>query len=310
MTYVKTNWENGKTPINATNLNKIEEGIANAVATDSEARISNVVSRNLFNKNTNTSIEYSVYPSVLNNGIRVITKLVAQNCYLVYKLSNELLGKTITLSSNIIASSSNQGMARIYFGNSSNYAVTNLVNLETSGSVTATLPSSFTDDTDGIYLLLYGNRNGSGYSVGDYVDYTNLQIEEGLTPSNFVPYLNLEEAMQNSKIQKISVNEILTMKEGFTLLNSDYIYKDRNRYFGDIVIQKNTGSFSSTQDEVATMIKKTMHANNTGCFISNSEWSTTNVAYAYIAPTKIIVCDHNNNGCKCAKIHLDIVVNE
>ena len=31
MSYTKTNWENGKTPINAENLNKIEEGIANAV---------------------------------------------------------------------------------------------------------------------------------------------------------------------------------------------------------------------------------------------------------------------------------------
>ena len=29
MSYTKTNWENGKTPINAVNLNKIEEGIAN-----------------------------------------------------------------------------------------------------------------------------------------------------------------------------------------------------------------------------------------------------------------------------------------
>lgn len=29
MAYTKTNWENGKTPINATNLNNIEQGIAN-----------------------------------------------------------------------------------------------------------------------------------------------------------------------------------------------------------------------------------------------------------------------------------------
>ena len=40
MTYVKTNWENGKTPINATNLNKIEQGIANALE---EAMKENVV---------------------------------------------------------------------------------------------------------------------------------------------------------------------------------------------------------------------------------------------------------------------------
>lgn len=40
MSYIKTNWENGKTPINADNLNKIEEGIANA---QEEAMKENVV---------------------------------------------------------------------------------------------------------------------------------------------------------------------------------------------------------------------------------------------------------------------------
>ena len=40
MTYVKTNWENGKTPINATNLNNIEQGISNALE---EAMKENVV---------------------------------------------------------------------------------------------------------------------------------------------------------------------------------------------------------------------------------------------------------------------------
>lgn len=49
MTYVKTNWTI-ETPINTTNLNKIEEGIANAVETDSVARVTNVVSKNLVSK--------------------------------------------------------------------------------------------------------------------------------------------------------------------------------------------------------------------------------------------------------------------
>lgn len=151
-------------------------------------------SKNLFNKNINTSMAYSVSPSVLDTGIRVITNLVANNCYLTYKLNDSLLGKTITLTSNINASSSNQGMVRIYFGNSSNNAVTNIANLETSGSITVTIPSSFPNDTDSIYLLLYGNRGGTGFSVGAYVDYTNLQIEYGSTSSEYTPHLT------NSKI--------------------------------------------------------------------------------------------------------------
>ena len=50
MAYEKTVWKNNEAPkINATNLNKMENGIANAVATDSIARLDNVVSRNLLN---------------------------------------------------------------------------------------------------------------------------------------------------------------------------------------------------------------------------------------------------------------------
>ena len=52
MAYEKTVWKNNEAPkINATNLNKMENGIANAVATDSIARVNNVVSRNLANAN-------------------------------------------------------------------------------------------------------------------------------------------------------------------------------------------------------------------------------------------------------------------
>ena len=52
MAYEKTVWKNNEAPkINATNLNKMENGIANAVETDSEARVNNVVSRNLANAN-------------------------------------------------------------------------------------------------------------------------------------------------------------------------------------------------------------------------------------------------------------------
>ena len=32
MAYVKTNWQNGVTPVNADNMNKIEDGVANALA--------------------------------------------------------------------------------------------------------------------------------------------------------------------------------------------------------------------------------------------------------------------------------------
>lgn len=54
MAYNPKTWKDdeiGQTPIKASDLNHIEQGIANAVEKNSEALVTNVVSRNLFNKN-------------------------------------------------------------------------------------------------------------------------------------------------------------------------------------------------------------------------------------------------------------------
>ena len=62
MAYEKTVWKNNEAPkINATNLNKMENGIANAVATDSEAILKNVVSKNKININGYVAQQYSFY---------------------------------------------------------------------------------------------------------------------------------------------------------------------------------------------------------------------------------------------------------
>ena len=63
MAYQKQTWNNnpsGGTPITAERLNHIEEGIANPVETDSVARVTNVVSRNLFDKKLITSTSNTV----------------------------------------------------------------------------------------------------------------------------------------------------------------------------------------------------------------------------------------------------------
>ena len=143
--------------------------------------------KNLFNNVITSSSSCSSTP--LNTGIRVTITSAGTYRYLYQVLgANELLGKTITLYSKITPSASNTGYLAIWFGKAgSSAAVQKIGVMATTGSLTVTIPSSFPSGTDKIYLLLYGNLVGTG-NVGDYVDYTNLQVEIGSQPTSYEPY--------------------------------------------------------------------------------------------------------------------------
>lgn len=172
MTYVKTNWENGKTPINATNLNKIEEGIANAVETDSEARLKNVVSRNLANANN-----YLLgHINMSNGGIDednnwAYTKVkVKPNTQYTYQLT----------------STEDQEYEVAQYQSNGTYIVGDYGNWA-SGKQSYTFTTSNNVD----YILIAWRND---------LNHSNIQVEEGPNATNYVPYLNLEEAMKENQI--------------------------------------------------------------------------------------------------------------
>lgn len=275
-----------------------------------DIEVPNVVSRNLFNINKiNPTFNYETRLTRIENGIRATALGTGQYRYSAIELDKTLLGKTITLSVNIKTSSTNQGSLSIFFGTTSEPYLSSVCGLTESGSTTFTIPSTFPSGCDKLFMNVYSNGGGTGVN-GAYVDYTNIQIEEGSQVSEYTPYLNLEEAMEGPKIKKIYITELMNTKEGFSFLDSNYIFKDRNRYFGDIVIMKNSGVFNSTQDVVATLNKTITKAINSGCFLSGGEWVTTNVGYCYMGSDVIAIADSTNSNCNVAKIHLDIVVDE
>lgn len=179
---------------------------------DSIARVNNVVSKNKININGYVAQQYNARISVKNNTARVTCLGDGQNMYSCIKIENinELLGKTCTFKATATSSSSNVPMARIYFG-TDNAPTTEWANFDLYGQtsntqITSTFPANMPSGCDGAYLLLYGNRNGTGFSAGAYADFTDIQIEEGSVATDYAPYLNLEEAMQENNIY--STNEI------------------------------------------------------------------------------------------------------
>jgi hypothetical protein len=145
-------------------------------------------SKNLLNKN-GTYFSNNSTSEPLNTGVRVKTATAGNYRYVAYEIGkSELLGKTITLHSDIVRSASNLSLVRVWFGSSSIPALSPISNgITSSGSETTTIASSFPSGADRIYVLLYSNTNGTS-NVGDCVDYTNLQVEINNYSTDYVPY--------------------------------------------------------------------------------------------------------------------------
>ena len=141
---------------------------------------------NIFNKNGTINGQQTT--TILDTGVR-ITQLTSG----IYKYNyislggSELLGKTITISSNIVSSASNKGQLSLYYANSSNPAISLVGNLTATGSATFTIASSFPSNASRVNLLLYSNTNGVG-NANDYTDFTNLIITQGTQAHSYIPY--------------------------------------------------------------------------------------------------------------------------
>lgn len=260
------------------------EGIEPFIKKDTEARVSNVVSKNVFS----SAIEQGSI--AFADGTKSPHSKYVRTAERIKVKPNT----TYTLSFKGINFSTDNGF--IYFKDGV------YVRDERSGlNPTITIPENVDE-------IMYNFHNQGNPITPDMVH--DVQLEEGSIATSYVPYLNLEEAMQEPKIEKIYITEFMNVNAGFSFNDSDYIFKDRNRYFGDIVITKNSGFYNSTQDVVATLKKSVSRAINTGCFISEGVWITTKVGYCFIGGKSIAVADSTNSNCNVAKIHFDIVVDE
>lgn len=155
--------------------------------------------KNLFNKdNLYIPYDYDTKISILDTGIRATAiKSVGNSRYAAIKLDKNLLGKTINLSSIITKSSTNSPYLALFFGTDEKpFLQSANIGLGQTGSTKGTLPNQFPDGCNGLYLLAYVNTNGT-YQVGDYVDYTNLQIEIGESATSYEPYINKKIHIKN-----------------------------------------------------------------------------------------------------------------
>ena len=181
--------EIGETPILAEDLNHMENGIASAVET---ARVSNVVSKNLFNLNAISIGGLDENGAIIDSSSVTINNL---------DISQGIINFTANAWRGIISDfiKVDSGSALILSGTFSadNYfyrVVSYNANKEFISFFDDfyTMPHniSIPDGVSYIRILL-----GRGAEAGS-ISFNGLQLEEGSTATSYVPYLNLEEVQE------------------------------------------------------------------------------------------------------------------
>lgn len=163
------------------------------------------INRSILNNNGCT---YSKIP----NGIRVTVNVAGTYKYIGIKLDyfTELLGKKVTLSMNAKASASNTPTLLLYWLKDNallSYAGVQVVGA--SKTATGTIATTPPTGANGIVALLYSNQAGTG-NVGDYVDYTDVQIEIG----NKTPYMPFVEGGIDKKQILLNTEDCENFKLG------------------------------------------------------------------------------------------------
>lgn len=150
--------------------------------------------KNLFNKDSEVVYSNATTITPIENGLRA-TSIVAGS-YLssgILVPIDKVLNKTVTISATITPSASNDGIAILYWLNSNYEPSTNVVPINsTSNSYTYQI-DSIPDGAEHLGVLLYSNYTSTTVNVGDYVDYTNIQLEIGEVATSYEDFISYEE---------------------------------------------------------------------------------------------------------------------
>lgn len=207
--------------------------------------------KNLFNMNSTTITTSSASASVVNNKLRVSNGYAGSAHFVVFKIGDtqDYAGLSLTLKSNWITSGANTG--RIYIGTSDSAGDnrTLLQSTTTSGeSITAIIPTIITSSNNTLILVFYSNNNSA--QVGDYVDYSQTQLEVGSAATTYEPYVGGTASPNPDYPQNIDVvtgEQTVTISDGTNSENftidlgntelckigtyQDYIYKSGDDWY-------------------------------------------------------------------------------
>ena len=173
---------------------------------------------NILNKN-NIFTKNGVKTETLETGIRIID--ISQYAGILLG-GKELLEKNITCYFDVFKNKNIYSNAELYFGNASAPTSGGIIQKQAvSSSITWNIPSSFPNGSDQISIYLYisgNNPPSSGYSV----DFTNLKVEIGDTPTDYSPYGlgNISTVISNKNV--FNLKRLIEMSTKYSEIENGY----------------------------------------------------------------------------------------
>lgn len=179
--------------------------------------------KNLFNNKATPLYTVRASAEALPTGVRITTNTTAAGGYYfaVFKVcdTSDYEGQTITLKTNMTSSSTNP--AKAYIGLSAADGTNRVAraSLSASGSCSYTIEQ----DTNRpcVIVALYSTDSGTPV-FGEYVDYTDLQIEVGSTATSYEPFVGGQPSPSPDypqQIQTVTGEQTVTVT-GKNLLNA------------------------------------------------------------------------------------------
>lgn len=188
---------------------------------------------NILNKN-NIFTRNGVKTETLETGIRIIDISQSRFEYAGIILGGkELLEKNITCYSDVFKNKNIYSNAELYFGNASAPTSGGIIQKQTiSSSITWNVPSDFPNGSDQISIYLYisgGNPPSSGYSV----DYTNLKVEIGDTPTDYSPYGlgNISTVISNKNM--FNLKRLIEMSTKYSEIENGYKFLSTTKMYSN-----------------------------------------------------------------------------
>lgn len=198
MAYQKQTWEDlpsTNTPITVERLNHMEEGIANAVETDSVARVTNVVSRNKAGLKEIAWLQSMDYINTTSNGIKYKSKAEQ------YAGFNLTLSKSLEIGKEYTLSFKNNSSDKIIFsivksnnGWQNDYDNAYVTSLHIDGNTSYSYTFTALTNIIGIMIMCSTSSNAD-INERNIID---IQLEEGSTSTPYTPYLNMQELQEKS----------------------------------------------------------------------------------------------------------------
>lgn len=270
----KINFENlpsTNTPINAANLNQIQSNIEEVFS--GAETMGNIVVSDIKCKNLfNTSLIVGTWVNgalVGVSGYTTIRHKISVQPNTTYTLSSK--DNNVVFDGNLI------------FYDSSGTMLSQIYDFDT-----------FTTPANCYYI--------TWHSVENYLPLNaEIQLEEGSEATEYTPHKSFDGT-------GILLSKFASAMEGFTILD-ETIHKQGNHYFGTIIIKKDEGDFSSTQDIVLELPIKIPKAVNSFCCLTNSEWQANIMGYFYISSSnsRVSIGNFVGGSYNIAKIEINLM---